>query len=192
MVRCRPPLDREVHEGRFVSTVQVAPDNKQICLYEYHNIEQVPTLQLPAYFDNHNNYVPHQFTFDHVYDQTSTQQQVFENTALQSVLSALEGFNSTIIAYGQTGTGKTFTMEGFTYDHLSDQRGIIPRSVDQIFHHIQNASNDHSTFMIRASYLQIYNENISDLLRTDRQQLNIREDKKRGVFVEGLSEWAVR
>jgi hypothetical protein len=46
--------------------------------------------------------------------------------------------------------------------------------------------------MIRASYLQIYNENISDLLRTERNQLNIREDKKKGLYVEGLSEWAVR
>lgn len=46
--------------------------------------------------------------------------------------------------------------------------------------------------MVRASYLQIYNEVISDLLRTDRTNLHIREDKKRGVFVEGLSEWAVR
>jgi len=46
--------------------------------------------------------------------------------------------------------------------------------------------------MVRASYLQIYNEQISDLLRPDHQQLNIREDKKRGVFVENLSEWAVR
>jgi kinesin family protein 3/17 len=46
--------------------------------------------------------------------------------------------------------------------------------------------------MVRASYLQIYNEVISDLLRTDRRNLQIREDKNRGVFVEGLSEWAVR
>ena len=46
--------------------------------------------------------------------------------------------------------------------------------------------------MVRASYLQIYNEIISDLLRTERLNLHIREDKKRGVFVEGLSEWAVR
>ena len=52
-------------------------------------------------------------------------------------------------------------------------------------------SNSSTTFMVRASYLQIYNENISDLLR-DSASLNIREDKKRGVFVENLSEWAVR
>jgi hypothetical protein len=51
---------------------------------------------------------------------------------------------------------------------------------------------DSITFMIRASYLQIYNETISDLLKTDRTSLQIREDRRRGVFVEGLSEWAVR
>ena len=64
--------------------------------------------------------------------------------------------------------------------------------MEEIFRFIQNGSNQQSTFMVRASYLQIYNENISDLLKTDRTSLSIREDKKRGVFVEGLSEWAVR
>lgn len=64
--------------------------------------------------------------------------------------------------------------------------------MEEIFRYIQNISNQKTTFMVRASYLQIYNENISDLLKTDRQSLQIREDKKRGVFVEGLSEWAVR
>jgi len=64
--------------------------------------------------------------------------------------------------------------------------------MEEIFRYIQNGANNHSTFMVRASYLQIYNENISDLLKTERSSLSIREDKKRGVFVEGLSEWAVR
>ena len=53
-------------------------------------------------------------------------------------------------------------------------------------------SNQNVTFMVRASYLQIYNEIISDLLKVERTSLQIREDRKRGVFVEGLSEWAVR
>jgi DNA replication protein DnaC len=55
------------------------------------------------------------FTFDHVYDQNSTQEGVYENTAKQAVWSVLEGYNATILAYGQTGTGKTYTMEGFKY-----------------------------------------------------------------------------
>ena len=83
-------------------------------------------------------------------------------------------------------------MEGFKYNSQDPQRGIIPRSMEEIFKYIENGSNSKTTFMVRASYLQIYNEVISDLLRTDRTNLHIREDKKKGVFVEGLSEWAVR
>lgn len=104
----------------------------------------------------------------------------------------LEGYNATILAYGQTGTGKTHSMEGFKYNGQDPARGIIPRSMEEVFEFIQMQSNQNSTFMVRASYLQIYNEVISDLLKVERNSLNIREDKKRGVFVEGLSEWAVR
>jgi len=66
--------------------------------------------------------------------------------------------------------------------------------MEEIFKHIEHRANEQSTFMVRASYLQIYNESISDLLKSGdgRGSLQIREDKKRGVFVEGLSEWAVR
>ena len=132
------------------------------------------------------------FSFDHVYDEHSTQEFVYENTAKQAVLSVLEGYNATILAYGQTGTGKTYTMEGFKYSAGDPQRGIVPRSMEEIFRFIQMQSSQNTTFMVRASYLQIYNEVISDLLKIDRTALQIREDKKKGVFVEGLSEWAVR
>ena len=104
----------------------------------------------------------------------------------------MQGYNATILAYGQTGTGKTFTMEGFKYNKQDPSRGMVPRSMEEIFRYIENVSNSKTTFMVRASYLQIYNEVISDLLRTERTNLHIREDKKKGVFVEGLSEWVVR
>ncbi len=64
--------------------------------------------------------------------------------------------------------------------------------MEEIFQFIQMQANNKVTFMVRASYLQIYNEVISDLLKVERTSLQIREDKKKGVFVEGLSEWAVR
>lgn len=57
-------------------------------------------------------------------------------------MSTLEGFNATIMAYGQTGTGKTYTMEGFKYNCHDPQRGIIPRSIEEIFKYIQNSSNE--------------------------------------------------
>lgn len=135
----------------------------------------------------------HPFTFDYVYGVGCSQDTVYSTTARPAVMSVLEGYNATIFAYGQTGTGKTFTMEGFK-SQTDPSRGIIPRSMEEIFTYIQSEVSDHSKFMVRASYLQIYNETISDLLKTERSSLLIREDPKtkRGVFVEGLSEWAVR
>lgn len=126
----------------------------------------------------------HQFTFDNAFDIDSSQKDVYEQTAKPAVLSVLEGYNSTIFAYGQTGTGKTFTMEGFTYSNTDEKRGIIPRSIEEIFNYIESFSNNNTKFMVRASYLQIYNENVSDLLRSQTCTLHIREDKKKGVFVE--------
>jgi hypothetical protein len=84
-------------------------------------------------------------------------------------------------------------MEGFNCSSADSARGIIPRAVEEIFNHIQSEVQDNNKFMVRASYLQIYNDTISDLLKPERSSLAIREDaKKKGVFVEGLSEWAVR
>lgn len=59
-----------------------------------------------------NMYAEHTFSFDYIYSEESSQEEVYANTAKDSVLSVLEGYNSTILAYGQTGTGKTYTMEG--------------------------------------------------------------------------------
>jgi kinesin family protein 3/17 len=78
----------------------------------------------------------HTFAFDHVYGPDSTQQCVYDTTAKHAVSSVLEGYNATILAYGQTGTGKTHTMEGFKYSHGDPQRGIIPRAMEDIFRHI--------------------------------------------------------
>lgn len=108
------------------------------------------------------------------------------------MLSVLEGYNATLLAYGQTGTGKTYTMEGFSSGLNDPQKGIIPRSMEEIFRYIESSSNKSKTFMVRASYLQIYNEIITDLLKKEMTSLQIREDKKKGIFVEGLSEWVVK
>lgn len=80
----------------------------------------------------------HTFKFDYVYDQDSTQDFVYENTAKHTVMSALEGYNATLLAYGQTGTGKTYTMEGPKCSSKDRNRGIIPRAMEEIFHYIEN------------------------------------------------------
>ena len=193
VIRVRPPLQREKIQGcQFRPVVQVASHNKSCSIMEYLGAEVNEKERQKDMDSNPHLCVWQHFTFDYVYDQNSTQEFVYENTAKQSVVSVLEGYNSTVIAYGQTGTGKTHTMEGFKYNIGDPQRGIIPRSMEEIFKFIQMQSSKNSTFMVRVSYLQIYNEIISDLLKVERTSLQIREDKKKGVFVEGLSEWAVR
>jgi len=87
---------------------------------------------------------------------SSRQKDVYEQTARTLVDSVLEGFNGTIFAYGQTGTGKTFTMEGIRSQ--PDLRGIIPASFAHIFDSISHSTS--RQFLVRASYLEIYNVNL--------------------------------
>ena len=77
-------------------------------------------------------YSSHTFTFDHVYDQRAKQAEVYDKTARDAVHSVLAGYNATIIAYGQTGTGKTYTMEGQN-GFGNDDHGVIPRATEDIF-----------------------------------------------------------
>ena len=141
----------------------------------------------------------YKFTFDTVLPPQVKQQEMYQTCAKSVVLSTVEGYNGTVLAYGQTGSGKTHTMQGTVQTSRSGERGIIPRAVDDIFSYIRNNGgasggfeNLSKKYLVRVSYLQIYNEQISDLLKPDRSNLAIREEKKRGLFVEGLSEWVVR
>jgi hypothetical protein len=82
-------------------------------------------------------------------------------------------------------------MEGFRYNMTDLERGIIPRATHEIFKFISELSNQKYRFMVRASYLQIYKEGLSDLLKDNTSRLEIREDRRKGVFVSALSEWVV-
>lgn len=115
VVRVRPPLTRELEGDLFISNTQVMEDQKSIQLIEYYNLEGLSPDNVQTYLEDCRNYTRHEYMFDHVYDDEASQEEVYKNTARLSVCSALEGYNATIFAYGQTGTGKTFTMEGFKY-----------------------------------------------------------------------------
>ncbi|GAX79497.1 hypothetical protein CEUSTIGMA_g6938.t1 [Chlamydomonas eustigma] len=190
VIRIRPPLSRELRGTGlrpYQCTTYVEPTGRILTLSE--------NLQAAISGNNHNAapdsmlFATYRFTFDHVYDQSSSQEELYTKSAQHIVLSILQGYNAAIIAYGQTGTGKTYTMEG---EIQGDLRGIIPRTVEDIFTYIVNDPEPSSKYLVRASYLQIYNEVISDMLKPERTNLIIREDRRRGVFVDGLSEWVVR
>lgn len=99
--------------------------------------------------------------------------------------SVLRGFNGTIFAYGQTGAGKSHTMEGLA--DKPELRGIIPNSFKHIFDHINANTDPNKQFLVRASYLEIYNEEIRDLLGKDKtQRLELKENVEREVYVKDL------
>eukprot|EP00455_Lapot_gusevi_P025171 TRINITY_DN2641_c0_g2_i1.p1 TRINITY_DN2641_c0_g2~~TRINITY_DN2641_c0_g2_i1.p1 ORF type:complete len:781 (-),score=158.43 TRINITY_DN2641_c0_g2_i1:50-2308(-) len=132
-----------------------------------------------------------QFTFDKVYDDDSTQRQVFDETARPIVDSVIEGFNGTIFCYGQTGTGKTFTMEGVP--HVEELRGIMPNSFYHVFDHIDSKAGANIEFLVRASFLEIYNEEVYDLLNSEtRSKMEVKESKDKGIFVKDLSMYVVK
>ncbi|EGB03166.1 hypothetical protein AURANDRAFT_2300, partial [Aureococcus anophagefferens] len=184
VVRVRPLLSREtsakiVHANKEDQTVTVVSEAS----------ETTSTGATPL--GRSRGTAAHSFKFDHVYDEESSQEELYESTARPIVESCLEGYNATIFAYGQTGTGKTYTMTGA--DGQVNIRGIIPRSIEQIFGHVSLNTNKNVRFLARASCIQIYQEAvIPSVAVSQHEALAIREDPKRGVYVDGLSEWVVR
>ncbi|XP_055970273.1 centromere-associated protein E [Sorex fumeus] len=126
------------------------------------------------------------FNFDRVFGSEESTKNVYEEIAMPIIDSAIQGYNGTIFAYGQTASGKTYTMMG-SKDHL----GVIPRAIHDIFQKIQKFPD--REFLLRVSYMEIYNETITDLL-CDTQKVKpliIREDYNRSVYVSDLTEEVV-
>ena len=128
-IRCRPLSEKERKQNRAV-ILQCKPNKNEV------------TLRKKTY------------TFDHVFGQYATQKEVFKTIVQPVVTESLDGYNCTIFAYGQTGTGKTPTIQG-SLDPEDDMAGIIPRCVRFIFDHLHQHYQDYS---VRVSYLQLYNE----------------------------------
>ncbi|KAF1759547.1 hypothetical protein GCK72_016014 [Caenorhabditis remanei] len=167
IVRCRPLSSQEIANGHS-KIVHMRPQRGQIELKNPKEQDE-PTKD---------------FTFDAIYDENSTQSDLYEETFRDLVDSVLSGYNATIFAYGQTGTGKTHTMEGKTHD--PEQRGVIYKCIDHIFDHITASHNQE--YLVRASYLEIYQEELRDLLEAENsKKLEIKERPDGGVYVKDLT-----
>ena len=139
------------------------------------------------------------FTYDYVADESTSQEKLFEMVGHPIASSCLSGYNGTIFAYGQTGSGKTFTIQGLGAEDISPDssqypyRGILPRCFEYIFASIASAvKSSNIEFLVKCSYLEIYQEQINDLLDPNPHNLQLREDMKKGVYVEGLIEHPAR
>ncbi|KAH9621701.1 hypothetical protein KSS87_000747 [Heliosperma pusillum] len=158
-VRLRPLSNREQ-----AAKDQVAWD----CIDDHTIVYKPPT--------NDRSALPSSFTFDKVFGPDSVTEMVYEDGVKTVALSALMGINATIFAYGQTSSGKTYTM-----------RGITEKAVADIYNHILNTPE--RDFTIRISGLEIYNENVRDLLNSDSgRNLKLLDDPEKGTVVEKLVE----
>ena len=193
-IRIRPLLNNELTDSNSLKNITIiSPDNKSISLVEYLGTELFENEIKEQYIKKPQLFQLYQFTFDHIFNINSEQIDIYNTIAKHSISSILKGYNSTIFCYGQTGSGKTYTMEGSNiFNNLDINRGIIQRAIEDIFKFIENLSNENKKYIIRVSFLQIYKENISDLLKQEKKNLQIREDKKKGIIIEDLSEWVVR
>ena len=130
------------------------------------------------------------FTFDRIFDWTCTQREVYEGAAKPIVDACIEGFNGTVFCYGQTGTGKTHTMEG--KDEPASERGILPQAFHHVFDAIDGAPPG-ADYLVRASFLEIYNENIRDLLAKDQSKTcDLKGDDESGAYVKDLTTLVVK
>lgn len=180
-VRCRPPNAMEKRNG-FVRAVEVVPEKKEILV----NDRVIPERTLRK-----------SFTFDKVFGPDAKQIDVYRAVMEPTMAEVMMGYNCTVFAYGQTGTGKTFTMEGdrsnvnlgWADDPLA---GIIPRTLQQLFEELQSQDLE---FTIKVSFLELYNEELFDLLSAheDTSRMKIYEDSSRkgSVIIQGLEEITV-
>ncbi|KAF1606375.1 UNVERIFIED_CONTAM: Chromosome-associated kinesin KIF4, partial [Eudyptes robustus] len=166
-LRCRPLVPKETGEGC------------QMCLSFVPGEPQVVVGNDKA------------FTYDYVFDPSVEQEEVFNTAVAPLIRGIFKGYNATVLAYGQTGSGKTYSMGG-TYTANQEHEpsvGVIPRVIKLLFK--EKEQRQDWEFILRVSYLEIYNEDILDLLCPSRErssQISIREDPKEGIKIVGLTE----
>ncbi|KAL4812840.1 kinesin motor domain-containing protein [Aspergillus spinulosporus] len=129
------------------------------------------------------------YYYDNVFSAMENNARVYDSAAKRLVRRVMEGYHGTVFAYGMTGTGKTFSMQG-----TATSPGVIPLAITDIFSFIRETP--HREFLLRVSYLEIYNEKIHDLLSastgSSSEDIKLREDSKRGVYATPLKEEIVQ
>ena len=160
---------------RPMNELEKTNGNEEVCVFT-----SPTTLQFHSTREN-NNY---RFKFDRIFPPSSTQEDIYNFGVKGIIDSVLDGYNGTVLAYGQTSSGKTYTMQGEMNNNST--QGIIPRMIEHVFDFIH--SQEGSEFMIKVSMIEIYLEKIRDLLDLSRVNLQVRENFSKGIYVDGCSE----
>ncbi|KAJ2805800.1 hypothetical protein H4R20_001952, partial [Coemansia guatemalensis] len=172
-IRIRPPNQREQPASGAAAAASVQQP------WHVHR----DTITQRAYSDGRPAGV-NSFTFDKVFDQRDATIKVYDDIVKNIISSSMSGFNGTIFAYGQTSSGKTHTMYG-----SGSELGIIKLAVKNMFEMVNSDTN--REYLLRVSFLEIYNEVLRDLLEPTKTNLKIHENTKHEIFVGDLSEHIV-
>ena len=160
---------------RPMNELEKTSGNEQVCVF---------TSPTSLQFNSTREKNVYRYNFDRIFPPSSTQEDIYSFGVKEIIDSVLNGYNGTVLAYGQTSSGKTYTMQGEM--ETPHTQGIIPRMITHVFKYIYNTEG--TDFIIKVSMIEIYQEKIRDLLDITRVNLNIREDNIKGIFVDGCSE----
>ncbi|KAG6900399.1 hypothetical protein C0993_011092 [Termitomyces sp. T159_Od127] len=206
-LRIRPPTNQDSTSipARFQrSVIHATSPNTVLIEAASVSASGSGTLSTPSTPSSGSAVKKQQFSFDQVHPPNTAQYDLFMSTAKPLVSRFIEGFNCTILAYGQTSSGKTFTMTGIDLDadptDPNNGMGIIPRAVSTIFSSAKQLKEERGgawNFSVKGSFIEIYNEDLIDLLSLDdtvggRREVQIREDKDGHIIWGGLREVNVR
>ncbi|KAL0565629.1 hypothetical protein V5O48_016394 [Marasmius crinis-equi] len=205
-LRIRPPTTQDSTSipARFQRTVIQPTSSTSVSIETSSSTPQAPGAAAASTSAAGSAPKKQHFTFDQVHDPSTTQHALFTSTAQPLISRFVEGFNCTILAYGQTSSGKTFSMTGIDLDaNPSDPNngmGIIPRAVSTIFAQARQLKEDRGgswNYSLKGSFIEIYNEDLIDLLSMDdgaggRREVQIREDKDGHIIWGGLREVNVK
>lgn len=192
-VRVRP--DASASEGSAKPEGEWMVDGRR-SLIAYRGKEGGDYFYGTVFFNYRLDCIQTDFALDNVFATHDNNSRVYDAAAKRLVRRVMEGYHGTVFAYGMTGTGKTFSMQGTT-----TSPGVIPLAITDIFSYIRETPS--REFLLRVSYLEIYNEKIHDLLSLSsagatgpgapaQEEIKLREDSKRGVYATPLKEEIVQ
>lgn len=183
--QCRPGLRSSKSESSVHVVARFRPRVTEEELQDKHAFSVHPSGRIVESLDG-----SYCFELDKVFTEATRQEDVYDYVGRPIIHDVLSGYNGTILAYGPTGSGKTYCMfgpgsvgEGFQ----SELRGVIPRAAHQIFDTIADITDDRIEFTLRCSFMEVYREQMRDLLNPFNQKLRVKEFPQTGLFVDGLS-----
>jgi hypothetical protein len=130
------------------------------------------------------------YTFDNIFQEKDKNHTIFNQSILNMIDNIHLGYNSTALAYGVTGAGKTHTMFGDIYNMNTQEKGIATYATEYLFEKLK--TNLDIDYNVKISYLEIYNEQVIDLLHNNINPLLVIEDPIKGIYVPDLSEYKVK